>query len=55
MMKFTSWQLVVLVAVMFTAIIASQVFAPGVASTVVAMATALFGTLFVQRETSEKQ
>lgn len=51
-MKFTTWQLVAILAILFGAIICAAVFAPGMSATVVAMATTLFAALFVSHEKS---
>lgn len=50
MFKFTNWQLVAIVAIMFAAIICARMFAPGDAPTVLGMVSALFGTLFLGKK-----
>lgn len=50
-MKFTTWQLVAILAIMFAALICVHLFAPTEAATVVSMVTVLFSSLFVQRAT----
>ena len=57
MLKFTTWQLVAILAIVFAAVICSQIFIPGTAAyaTVATMAAGIFGTLFVQRYDGEKE
>lgn len=47
-MKFTNWQKIAILVVLFAGIIAAHKLIPGEAAMVVSMATTLFGTLFVQ-------
>jgi hypothetical protein len=46
-MKFTPWQLVAVLAILLTAIIVANRYAPGAVATVVSMATTVFAALFV--------
>lgn len=48
-MKFTSWQLVVILALLLAAVIVAHVWAPGAVALVASAATTIIGTLFVQR------
>lgn len=48
-MKFTAWQLVAVIAILLTAVIVANIYAPGAAATVVSMATTVFAALFVNR------
>ena len=47
-MKFTPWQLVAVLAILFAAILLANVYAPGAVATVVSMATTVFAALFVE-------
>ncbi|MBX3218930.1 MAG: hypothetical protein KF795_00340 [Labilithrix sp.] len=49
-MKFSPWQLVAVLAILFAAIILAHVFTPGAAATIVSMATTVFAALFVHRD-----
>ena len=53
-MKFSSWQLVAILAILLAAIVCAHLFAPGATAVVVSMATTLFAALFVQPAAEEK-
>ncbi len=53
-MKFTTWQLVVILAILVAGIVCANVFAPGSVATVTAMATTLFAALFVTHDNGPK-
>lgn len=54
-MKFSAWQMVAILAILFAAIICAHLFAPGATATVVSMVTTLFAALFLQRESGESE
>lgn len=49
-MKFSTWQLVAILAILMAAIVCAHIFAPGAAPTVIGMATTLFAALFVSHD-----
>lgn len=54
-MKFSSWQLVVILGILIAGIVCAHVFAPGAVAVVVPIATTIFAALFVNKKDPEAE